>query len=121
MSRSGLGAWGEEAAAEFLVSQGFQILDRNWHASHGELDIVAEDGETLVFVEVKARTGHAFGWPEDAVTPLKQAKLRKTAWAYLMAHDQEEADFRFDVVAIISTRDQPQIEIIKNAFELAYG
>lgn len=100
MSQRGLGAWGEDAAVAFLTNQGYRIIDRNWHAAHGELDIVAHDGETLVFVEVKARRGHDFGWPEDAVTPAKQARLRKTAWAYLLAHDREDDDFRFDVVAI---------------------
>jgi putative endonuclease len=100
MAQRGLGAWGEETAARFLIDKGYRILDRNWHAAHGELDLVAVDGETLVFVEVKARRRHEFGWPEEAVTPAKQARLRKTAWAYLQDHEQVESDFRFDVVAI---------------------
>lgn len=100
MGRRDLGEWGEETAARYLGDKGYRILDRNWHAEHGELDLVAQQGETLVFVEVKARRGHSFGWPEEAVTATKQRKLRKTAWAYLQAHDQADADFRFDVVAI---------------------
>jgi len=97
MAPRGLCAWGEETAARFLIDKGYRILDRNWYASHGELDLVAQEGETLVFVEVKARRRHEFGSPEEAITP---AKLRKTAWAYLQDHGLEEVDFRFDVVAI---------------------
>ncbi len=104
MPPRGLGAWGEETAARFLTDKGYRILDRNWHAPHGELDIVAQDGETLVFVEVKARRRHDFGRPEEAITPAKQRKLRETAWAYLQVHDLVEADFRFDVVALDQAR-----------------
>jgi putative endonuclease len=100
MGRHGLGTWGEETAARFLVDKGFRILDRNWHASHGELDLVAQEGETLVFVEVKARHRHDFGSPEEAITPAKQRKLRKTAWTYLQESNMIDVDFRFDVVAI---------------------
>lgn len=100
MAPRGLGAWGEDTAARFLADKGYRILDRNWYAPHGELDLVAQQGETLVFVEVKARRRHDFGSPEEAITPAKQRKLRKTAWAYLQEHDLTEVDFRFDVVAI---------------------
>jgi len=100
MGRRGLGAWGEETAARFLLAKGYRVLDRNWYASHGELDLVAQEGETLVFVEVKARRRHDFGSPEEAITPAKQRKLRQTAWAYLQTHDMMDVDFRFDVVAI---------------------
>jgi putative endonuclease len=100
MTRRGLGAWGEETAARYLIDKGFAIIERNWHAAHGELDLVAQDGETLVFVEVKARRRHDYGWPEEAVTPTKQRRLRKTAWAYLQAHEIGDVDWRFDVVAI---------------------
>jgi putative endonuclease len=105
MAPRGLGAWGEETAARFLTGKGYRIVDRNWHAPEGELDLVARQAQTLVFVEVKARRGHEFGLPEESVTPAKQRKLRKTAWAYLQSHDLSEVDWRIDVVAIDQGRD----------------
>jgi putative endonuclease len=100
MTPSGLGAWGEETAARFLIGKGYLILERNWHGPEGELDLVGRQGDELVFVEVKARRQRDFGLPEEAVTPAKQRKLRRTAWAYLQAHGLSDAEWRIDVVAI---------------------
>lgn len=99
-SRRDFGAWGEEIATEHLKARGYQVLERNVHTPEGELDIVAKQGEYLVFVEVKARGSQAFGSPEEALTKTKQRRLRRAAWAYLQAHGQVEADWRIDVVAI---------------------
>lgn len=95
-----LGPWGEEVAGRHLEAKGYQTVDRNWRHASGELDLVARDGEALVFVEVKARASGTFGSPEEAVTPEKQRRLQRAAWAYLAAHDALEADWRIDVIAI---------------------
>ena len=100
MSASSLGPWGEEVASRHLQAKGYRIVDRNWRAASGELDLVARDGDALVFVEVKARASGAFGSPEEAVTAGKQRRLQRAAWAYLEAHDALEADWRIDVIAI---------------------
>lgn len=100
MSKNSLGPWGEQVAGRHLEAQGYRIVDRNWRHASGELDLVARDGDALVFVEVKARASGAFGSPEEAVTAEKQRRLQRAAWAYLEAHDVLEADWRIDVIAI---------------------
>jgi putative endonuclease len=87
----------------------------------GEIDIIAKDKDTLVFVEVKTRTSVHFGSPKWAITPKKQKKISMTALYYLKTTDQSAARARFDVVTIILNRDAPQVDIIKNAFDLAYA
>jgi putative endonuclease len=86
----------------------------------GEIDIIAKEKKTLVFVEVKIRRSIRYGNPKWAVTPKKQRKISMVALSYLKATKQTDTRARFDVVAIISNQDEPQIEIVKNAFELAY-
>jgi len=86
----------------------------------GEIDIIAKDKETIVFVEVKARRSNDFGNPKWAVTPKKQRKISMVALYYLKATKQNDAKARFDVVAIRLSHENPEIEIVKNAFELAY-
>jgi putative endonuclease len=100
MPRSALGQWGEETAARYLIGKGYQILDRNWHCAAGELDLVAQDGDTWVFVEVKARRQRAFGLPEESVTPAKRRKLQRAAWAYLETRQALDDAWRLDVIAI---------------------
>ncbi len=100
--RGAVGGYGERVAVRLLLSQGMVVLDRNWRdGRRGELDIVARDGDTLVFCEVKTRRGAAFGTPADAVTPAKVRRLRQLAAAWLAAHPAAgKADIRFDVVAV---------------------
>jgi putative endonuclease len=98
--RRDIGAWGEGIAADFLIDKGYEILQRNARTSEGELDIVARQGECIVFVEVKTRTSRAFGNPEESLTAAKQRRLRKAAWAFLQEEDMMEASWRIDVVAI---------------------
>ena len=93
------GATGEQLAADWLVRHGYRLLARNWRSPLGELDIVCEQGEELVFVEVKARHGIRLGAPEEAVTPAKQRRLIRAAGSYLLAHHQEQRPFRIDVIA----------------------
>ena len=92
-------------------------LARRYRVRSGELDIVARDGETLVFIEVKARASHEFGTAAEAVTPEKQRRLARLATEYLMRHHLEECPCRFDVVSIHFDAGTPEIEIIQNAFD----
>jgi len=84
MQREDRGAWGEQYAAQYLQEQGYEIVEQNYRYGRvGEIDIVARDGDTWVFVEVKTRRSHRFGLPEEAVTLAKQTQLRKLAVAQL--------------------------------------
>ena len=110
----------ETLAARFLKKQRYKILETNYRTRQGEIDIIARDGDTIAFVEVKARNSDQFGNPKGAVTFQKQRKISMAALQYLKATEQSDVKARFDVVSICSRTNPPAIEIIKNAFELAY-
>jgi len=110
----------ESIATGHLKKYGYKILEQNYRTKLGEIDIIAKDKDTLVFVEVKARSSNRFGNPKWAVTPKKQRKISMVALLYIKSTKQSNVKARFDVVAISSAKDKPSIEIIKNAFELAY-
>jgi putative endonuclease len=114
-----LGQRGEQAAARFLKRQRYKILHRGYRILGGELDIVAVEGRTVVFVEVKTRVSHDAGHPAEAVDLHKQKQLTQLALAYLRRYRLLDCSTRFDVVAITWPPEQrrPQIEHIKNAFE----
>jgi putative endonuclease len=95
-----LGGRGEEIAAAYLSQRGYVILDRNWRCSAGELDIVACEGETLVFVEVRTRRGDRFGSAEESVTRAKQARLVELAQTFLQEKRLADRNWRIDVMAI---------------------
>jgi putative endonuclease len=118
--RSHTGKRGEALAVKCLKKNGYKIIERNYRCKLGEIDIIARDGRVLAFVEVKARRSDEFGGPKWAVTPQKQRKVSMVALQYLKETEQMEQRARFDVVAIRLLPDHPDIEIIKNAFELAY-
>ncbi len=103
-----LGQWGEQLAADHLISLGMQVLARNWRCELGELDLVARDGDgTVVFVEVKTRAGTGFGEPAEAVGRVKARKLRTLACRWLLEHRPPGAsELRFDVVAIVKRPGQ---------------
>ena len=111
----------ERLAAEFLKRTGYRILETNYRSKLGEIDIIAREKGTLVFVEVKARNTSRFGSPKAAVTPAKQRKISMAALDYLKRSGQTGASARFDVVAIDTASGKIDIEVIKNAFALAYG
>jgi putative endonuclease len=94
------GITGEATAVKYLQRQGFQILKQNYRYERGEIDIVAEDKNELVFIEVKARHSNKFGMPEEAVTPKKQQQIRKVAEGYLAETNSNERVCRFDVIAV---------------------
>ena len=114
-----LGQRGERAAAQFLKRRGYKILHRGYRILGGELDIVAVEGRTVVFVEVKTRATHDAGHPAEAVDLHKQRQLTQLALAYLRRYHLLECRARFDVVAITwpANRKRPLIEHIVNAFE----
>ena len=114
------GQEGEALAARHLKKNGYRIIEKNYRTKLGEIDIIAKDKDTLVFVEVKSRRSWQFGNPKAAVTPRKQRKISMVALHYLKSTHRTNVSARFDVAAVTITHDKPQIEIIKNAFDLAY-
>jgi putative endonuclease len=96
-----LGISGEDAVAAWYEARGYVVVSRNWRCRDGELDIVARDGDTLVFCEVKTRRGLGFGHPAEAVTRIKQRRLRTLAQRWLATHDEHARDLRFDVVGVL--------------------
>ena len=116
--RQQLGNTGETAAAGYLQGRGYRILQRNYRNPMGEIDLVARDQKTLVFVEVKTRRSRRFGSAKTWVTVKKQRRLSRVALVYLKQNDQMNTRARFDVVTVVATMDPPQIEVIQNAFEL---
>ncbi len=118
--RSRLGRTGEDLAFELLRKEGYKILERNFKSPLGEIDIIAREGKTLAFVEVKTRLNDDFGTAKWAVGPRKQRKLSMVALDYLKRHSLLDQSARFDVVAIDLALGQEKIELFRNAFDLAY-
>jgi putative endonuclease len=113
-----LGQRGERAAARHLKRQGMRILVRGYRTKRGEIDLIARDGETLVFVEVKSRRQ---GVPAEAVTAEKQRRITNAALEFMRRFGALDLRSRFDIVAIVwpDDRSPPRIEHIRNAFEAA--
>lgn len=110
------GKTGEKKAVEFLSGAGFQILETNWRYRRQEVDIIAKDGDVLVFVEVKTRSYDFFGKPEEFVTPTKERHLAKAAAAY-MELTGHEWEIRFDVVSVLIKNDaESAVEHLRDAF-----
>jgi putative endonuclease len=119
-ARSRYGRTSESVAVRHLKKNGYRILERNYRNNLGEIDIIAKDKDTIVFVEVKARRTNRYGDPKWSVTPKKQRKISMVALSYLKTINRSNGKARFDVVSIRSASGTPRIEIVKNAFELAY-
>ena len=118
---AGVGNRGEELASAFLESNGLKIVERNFRCKGGEVDIIARDGKTIVFIEVKSRRNLAYGVPQLAVTPFKQRQISKAALTWLSKNRLHDSPARFDVIAILlENKYSHQIEHIRNAFDLAY-
>ncbi|MGV8871617.1 MAG: YraN family protein [Rhodococcus sp. (in: high G+C Gram-positive bacteria)] len=112
-----LGARGEELAVRYLEDIGLDVIERNWRLRSGELDIIARDGDTVVFVEVKTRTGIGYGTPAEAVTYTKQTRIRGLALSWLALQQGPWVQIRFDVIAILVGRDDnPVITHVRSAF-----
>ena len=113
-----LGARGEALACTLLKEKGYKIIERNFKTPIGEIDIVAREGQTLVFVEVKTRESTAFGSAKWAVDRKKQQKLSRVALYYLNLKAWKDLPARFDVVAVDLERQGERIELFRNAFDL---
>ncbi|HEV2070856.1 MAG TPA: YraN family protein [Acidimicrobiales bacterium] len=111
-ARQVLGAEGENLSAAWYEAQGYGVLARNWHCREGELDLVVRRGGTIVFCEVKTRSSLAFGSPLEAVTPVKQRRIRRLAAAWLRETDTHASEVRFDVAAVLNGT----VEVVQNAF-----
>ena len=111
-----LGLAGEDLAVQTLQKQGYRIIARNYVTPLGEIDVIARQGEFLVFIEVKTRRSPRFGEAREALSPAKQARLQKLAAFYLKQNRLGPVQVRFDVVAIDFTPGEPRVEIIPGAF-----
>ncbi|MGQ9826030.1 MAG: YraN family protein [Desulfotomaculales bacterium] len=119
--RRDLGRQGEEAAASYLEERGYRVLARNYRCRFGEIDLIAFDGEVLVFVEVRCRTSGRFGLPEESILWRKKARMRKIASHYLKSclsfPSANPPPVRFDVLALLKEGPSPfRVKHIKNAF-----
>ncbi len=110
---------GEEVAVRFLQKRGYVILARNFRTARGEVDIIARQKDTLVFIEVKARSGSQFGTPALAVDPRKQEKISRVALLYLSQEYPEGCPCRFDVVTVQQGPDGSEVALFQNAFDLS--
>ncbi len=112
-----VGKAGEEVAIQYLRQQGYQVLERNYRCRFGEIDLIARDGSTLAFIEVKTRRSQRFGPAAAAVTLEKQRHLVKASQVYLTRKRKAHELCRFDVVTIELDADRLHIELIKDAFQ----
>jgi putative endonuclease len=111
-----LGRRGERAAEKYLRRNGYRIVKRNFRAAGAEIDLVAMDGDVLVFVEVKTRRGRDAGAPEEAVDERKQRQIRRAAELFATRYREDEIEMRFDIVAIDASGERLEIELLRNAF-----
>jgi putative endonuclease len=119
-----LGDLGESTACKYLEDIGYSIIERNFSCRAGEIDIIAFEGDTIVFIEVKTRASEAFGMPSEAVSDTKQKKLVKAALYYMQKKKLFNYMSRFDVIEVIMDEESNcQINIIKDAFQYSgkYG
>ena len=118
--RIALGKLGEDLAIKRIKKLGYRYITRNYRCSLGEIDIIATEGDCLVFIETKTRRGRSTGYAKEAVTERKKRQLSKVALAYMKANACSDSRARFDVVAVTLDEGQEHIELIRNAFDLAY-
>ena len=119
-ARLELGRYGEDLAYKRIKRLGYKKIIRNYRCPLGEVDLIANDGDTLVFIEIKTRRGKPTGYAKEAVNARKQRQLSKVALSYMKSNNCSDAKARFDVIAISIKEDKPEIEVVKNAFDLAY-
>ena len=115
-----LGHLGEELAFKEVRRLGYKEVERNYRCPLGEVDLIARDGDTLVFLEIKTRKGRSLGYAKEAVNERKKRQISKVALTYMKNKKCFGAKARFDVVAVSLGQGKPELEVIKNAFELAY-
>lgn len=109
--------WAEEVARQYLIGLGYPILAENYHMRGAELDLIAKDGDTLVFVEVRQRSSSHFGSPAESIRPAKMQRLRKAALHYTTScYGRDDLLMRFDAILLEGSQDKYQLEHLKNAF-----
>jgi putative endonuclease len=118
--RQALGKEGERLALKRLKKLGYKAVETNYRCPLGEIDIIAKDGNTLVFIEIKTRRERSIAQAKEAVNARKQRQLSKVALMYMKSRASLETKARFDVVAVHLGTGTPEIEVIRDAFELAY-
>jgi putative endonuclease len=116
-ARQQFGQFGEDLACRELERRGYVILTRRYRQQGGDLDIIARDGEAIVFVEVKARDGRDYGDASEAVTNRKRSRMTQLALDYLARNNLTERPCRFDVVSIHMENELPVVEVYRNAFD----
>ena len=114
--KDALGRFGEQVAAQHLEQSGLTVVDRNWRCAEGEIDIIAQDGEVLVFCEVKTRSGLGYGDPAEAVSQQKIARVRRLALRWLATNGLPWRALRFDVVTVLRSADGVQVRHLRGAF-----
>jgi putative endonuclease len=114
--KDAVGRYGEQVAVEWLERAGLEVLSRNWRCAEGELDIVAREGDALVFCEVKTRSSTRFGDPSEAVNPDKVARIRRLALRWLAANGVSGRELRFDVVTVLRGADGVRVRHLRGAF-----
>jgi putative endonuclease len=119
--RKRFGREGESAAVSCLREQGYVILETNFKTKVGEIDIIAREENTIVFVEVRSRSSSKFGNPKESITGGKQKKITKTALIWLKKNKKTGMKARFDVVTVYNTKEKPRLELIRNAFTSPYS
>lgn len=117
MKRKETGNLGEKLAQDYLKKRGYRIIETNYHCTYGEIDIISKHKGTLVFTEVRSRTGSGFGTPEESITDTKKAHMRSSAYHYIQTHEKLPESWRIDVIAIELDRDgKPvRIELLEHA------
>lgn len=116
MNRKSFGDRGEQAAIQYLIKKGYQILASNFRYGRYEIDVIAVDRDILVFTEVKATSNMDYGYPEEKVDSSKQRHIYKAAQAFIQQQGLESLDCRFDVIAIVNTSGKIEISHIEDAF-----
>ena len=120
--RKDFGKVGEELAAKYLRKRKYKIIKRNYRCPYGEIDIIALDGKSLVFIEVKTRSSTTFGPPQLAVDRKKQIQISRVATDFIKRKKITQMDMRFDVVSVqLLPGDEFRVELIRNAFDLCLG
>ncbi|MBA4395947.1 MAG: YraN family protein [Syntrophus sp. (in: bacteria)] len=119
MRRIRTGKRGEDLAVAYLRKAGYQIVAQNYRCLYGEVDVIALDGDTIVFIEVKSRKSETFGQPQEAVGREKRKKLSRISLHYIQQKRLESCNARFDVIVVRMSPDGNQIELIPNAFDLS--
>ena len=119
--RQELGRLGEDLALKRIRKLGYKLIEKNFRCALGEIDIIARHDEYLVFLEIKTRKGRPLAYAKEAVTAKKKRQISKAALFYMMENNCSDVKSRFDVVAVSIYDEKAEIEVIKDAFELAYG